>query len=123
MFAAEYVSNAIAWGGTPEVAIITPSRKGGFCAAIVELVARRQSSKGNGPFGCGWECTDVEEVETTMRMLALPETVSTEGLFTHLGHLTGAFPGGPVAEWADRQRRVSGQSRFERGEVQRTRLR
>ncbi len=26
-FAAEYVSNAIAWGGTPEVAIITPSRE------------------------------------------------------------------------------------------------
>jgi hypothetical protein len=118
-FAAEYVSNAIAWGGTPEVAIITPSRKGGFCAAIVGLVATKPSKKGNGPYGCGWECTDVEEVETTMRTLALPETVSTGGLVTHLGHLNGAFPGGPVAEWADRQRRVSGQLQFDRNEVQR----
>lgn len=119
VFAAEYVSNAIAWGGTPEVTIITPSRKGAFCTAIVELVGRRQSSKGNGPYRCGWECTDVEEVETTMRTLALPDTVSTDGLVTHLGNLNGAFPGGPVAEWADRQRRVSGQIHFDRGEVQR----
>lgn len=117
VFAAEYISNAIAWGGTPEVAIITPSRKGGFCTAIVGLVAGRQSSKGNGPYGCGWECTDVEEVETTMRTLALPDTVSTDGLLTRLGHLNGAFPGGPVAEWADRQRRLSGQMQFDRSEV------
>jgi len=119
VFAAEYVSNAIAWGGTPEVAIITPSRKGGFCAAIVALVGRRRSSKGNGPYRCGWECTDAEEVQTTMKTLALPDTVSTDGLVAHLGNLNGAFPGGPVAEWADRQRRVSGQIHFGRDEVQR----
>ncbi len=113
-FAAEYVANAIAWGGKPEVAIVTPSRKGGFCAAIVEQVATKPSKKGNGPYDCGWECTDVEEVETTMRTLALPETVSSVGLLAHLGHLNGAFPAGPGAEWADRQRRVSGQLQFER---------
>ncbi len=70
-------------------------------------------------YRCGWESTDDDEVEATMRTLALPEAVSTDGLFTHIGNLNGAFPGGPITEWADRQRRVSGQTHFGRSEVQR----
>lgn len=119
ILAAEFASNAIAWGRTPEVAFITPSRKGGFCAAVVGRVATKPSKKGNGPYNCGWECTDTEEVEETMRTLALPETVSSNGLFARLAHLNGVFPGGLVAEWADRQRRVGGQLQFDRNEVQR----
>jgi hypothetical protein len=119
ILAAEYASNAIAWGRTPEVAFITPSRKGGFCAAVVELVATKRSKKGNGPYRCGWECTDTEEVEATMKTLALPKTVSSVGLLAHLGNLNGAFPAGPIAEWADRQRRVGGQLQFDRSEVER----
>lgn len=119
ILAATFCANAIAWGKTGNVAIITPSRKGGFTEAVISLVAQRRLGKGNGPYPCGWESTDVEEVETTMRTLALPDTVLIDGLFTHLGHLNGAFPGGPVAEWADRQRRLSGQIQFDRNEVQR----
>jgi len=118
VLAAEYISNAIAWRRTPEVAIITPSRKGGFCEAVVGLVATKPSKKGNGPYRCGWECTDTEEVEATMRTLALPKTVSSVGLLEHLDHLNGAFPSRPVAEWADRQRRLRGQMQFDRSEVQ-----
>lgn len=118
-FAAEYGSNAIAWNGTRDVAIITPARKGGFCAAIVELVATKQSKKGNGPYACGWECSDVDEADLTMLTLSLPEIVSTDALLTHLGHLNGGFPGRHVAEWADRQRRISGQLQFYRSEVKR----
>jgi hypothetical protein len=115
--AASYVSNAIGWKRTLDVAIITPSRKGGFCAAIVETVASKASTKGNGPYRCNWECSDDDEAKTAMGMLALPERVSTQDLFTLINNLKGEFPSKPLAEWAEGQRRIKGKIHFEREEL------
>lgn len=121
ILAATFCANAIAWGRTGNVAVITPARKGGFTEAIIGLVAQRHLGKGNGngPYLCGWESLDGDEATATMQKLAVPETVSHAALVTCIGNLHDAFPSGPIAEWADWQRRVSGQTLFERCEVER----
>lgn len=119
ILAATFCANAIAWGRTGNIAIITPSRKGGFTEAIISLVAQRQLGKGNGPYPCGWESTDGDEVKATMHTLALPDPVSHDALVTCIGNLKGAFPGGLMIEWADKQWRVRGQTHFLRQDLER----
>jgi hypothetical protein len=118
VLAATFCANAIAWGSTGNVAIITPSRKGGFAEAIINLVAHRQLGKGNGPYPCAWESSDFDQVNATMQALALPERVSHEAFGTCIRNLHGAFPCGPLGAWADRQWRVRGQPHFERTDVE-----
>ena len=119
ILAATFCANAIAWGGTGNVAIITPSRKGGFTEAIIRLVSQRQLGKGNGPYPCHWESTDADDINATMHKLALTDKVSHSGLVSCVGSLKGAFPAGLISEWADKQRSVCGQTDFLRQDVER----
>ena len=120
ILAATFCANAIAWGKTGNVAIITPSRKGGFTEEIISMVAKGCLGKAkNGPYPCGWESTDGDDVNASMHTLALPDTVAHDALVTCVASLKGAFPSGCIVEWADKQRRVGGQTHFQRQDVER----
>jgi|HubBroStandDraft_6_1064221.scaffolds.fasta_scaffold78492_2 hypothetical protein len=107
--AAAYVANAIAWrrGGT--VAILTPSRSGGFADGIVNLVRSGPvGSRRNGPFPIEWESSDEGERNALCQRLAMPHACSVpEALDTLAPHCDA--PAVRIArDWIIRQRRVLG---------------
>ena len=72
-FAASCVANAIAWNGGKDIALITPSKAGGFVSAVVERVGSGPvGKKKNGPYQIHWEQSDEDIVEHHVSNLDLP---------------------------------------------------
>jgi hypothetical protein len=107
--AATYLANAIAWrrGGT--LAVLTPSRTGGFANSIIDLVragplGRRQ----NGPFHIEWESSGELESNTLWEKLAVPDVCSVRDALITLAPHSGVSAVKSAQEWIVRQRRVLG---------------
>lgn len=112
-FAATCVSNGIAWNGGREIAIITPSKAGGFSAAVLDRVRSGPAgTQQNGPYTIPWELSDSERLEAIVAGLRLPADGNAEAL---LGVLD-AVPHDPVlrrcGEWIRRQRSLGAMSEF-----------
>ena len=71
--AAAYLANFIAWRRGGNVAVLTPSRKGVFVDAIVELVRTRKLGKQrNGPYLIEWEVPAQAEADRLSALTTLP---------------------------------------------------
>ncbi len=71
--AAVYLANFIAWRRGGNVAVLTPSRKGAFVDAIVELVCTRKLGKQrNGPYLIEWEVPTQAEADRLSALTTLP---------------------------------------------------
>jgi UvrD-like helicase C-terminal domain len=109
-YAATCLANAIAWrigGGT--VAVLTPSRTGGFADGVIKLVRSGPLGKHqNGPFPVEWETSDEIERNALWQALALPDACSVPDALAALEPHSHA-PGVKVARnWIAQQRRVLG---------------
>jgi hypothetical protein len=108
--AATFLANAIAWrAGGGSVAVLTPSRRGGFANAIVALVSTRTlGNQRNGPFNIEWESSDEMECNALCDRLAIPESCSVPDAIAALE------PHGRVPvvkapkDWISLQRRILG---------------
>lgn len=108
-FAATYVANAIAWRNGGNVAILTPSRRGGFADDIVGRV--RSSPLGqrqNGPFPVEWEASDENESNALWERLNFPDRCT----ITEAHNILAPHGNAPIIrttkKWLTRQKNVLG---------------
>jgi UvrD-like helicase C-terminal domain/AAA domain len=107
--AATFIANAIAWRGSGTLAVLTPSRSGGFADGIIDLVRSRPLGKQrNGPFPIRWESSDEMDHRELCQNLRIPERCSVPDALTILEAHIGVPAVKTTKEWVERQRRVLG---------------
>lgn len=117
-FAATWLANFIAWRGGGRVAVLTPSRRGGFADSIVGLVcARSLGKRQNGPYQIAWERGDESERSDLWQSLAVPDRCSISDALAVLGAHAGAPVVKAAMEWIARQKRVLGVDEITAGEI------
>jgi len=109
-FAATCLANAIAWrqgGGT--VAVLTPSRRGGFADGIVELVRSGPIGKHqNGPYPIQWENSEEAQRNALLREIAMPEACSVADALAALEPHSHAPAVKATRNWIGHRKRVLG---------------
>lgn len=119
-FAATYAANAIVWRGGGMVAILTPSRRGGFANDIINLVRSGPlGTRRSGPFAIQWESSDEIERSVLWNRLAMPDTCSIREALATLAPHCGTPAVKTARDWIVRQRRVRGVEEITAAEVSR----
>jgi UvrD-like helicase C-terminal domain/AAA domain len=119
-FAATYLANAIAWRDGGTLAVLTPSRSGGFADQVVELVCSQPLGKQkNGPFPIQWESSDEAEQRYLWQRLRIPDHCSVADALVTLEAHIGVPAVKSTKEWVLRQRRVLGLQKITSDEVRR----
>jgi hypothetical protein len=103
------VANAIAWNGGSDIAVITPSKVGGFAVSVLQRVAAGPIGKQqNGPYDIEWEQSDVELAVTHSNGIVLPDDGAIDATLLALS-VAGQHPAIDMCRaWVDRKRRVNG---------------
>ena len=111
--AAAVVANAITWNGGTEIAVITPSRSGGFATGVVARVgAGPVGQQQNGPYEIRWELSDEEFANQYGGNLDLPEDGSFEATIEALS-APGSHPAILMCrDWVARRRKITGAATF-----------
>ena len=118
--AATYVANFIAWSGGGRVAVLTPSRRGGFVDDIVDLVCTRSLGKQqSGPYQIVWESGDESERRDLRQILAIPDRCSIPDALAALRAHAGVPVVKAATEWIARRKRVLGVDEITADEVHR----
>ena len=118
--AATVLANAIAWRDGGTLAVLTPSRRGGFVDEIVSLVRSRPlGRRKNGPFPIHWESSDETDHRELCRRLQLPERCSVSDAIASLEANISLAAVKSAAEWIARQRRVLGVQEITANQVHR----
>lgn len=117
--AAAVVANAIAWNGGREIAVITPSKAGGFAAGVVDRVrAGPVGQQQNGPYDIRWELSDDEAASQSASNLNLPEDGGLAATIEAL-QAAGDHPAVSMCRnWIFRTNKLSGQAFFPAAVVQ-----
>lgn len=119
-FAATWLANFIAWRSGGRVAVLTPSRRGGFTDSIVDLVCTRSLGKQqNGPYRIAWESGDESERRDLWQRLALPDRCSIADALAALEAHEEAHAVKAAKNWITRQKRVLGAAEITAGEIKR----
>jgi hypothetical protein len=106
-FAATCLANFIAWRADGRVAVLTPSRRGGFVDSVVNLVCSRSLGKQhNGPYPITWENSDESERSDLWQRLAVPDRCSIPNALAALTAHAGMPAVKAATEWIVRQKRV-----------------
>jgi hypothetical protein len=118
--AAAYVANAITWRDGGDVAVLTPSRRGGFVDDVGTLVGAGPVGKQqNGPYHIEWESSDEQDCAALWGKLRLGESFALEEALA----ATSTNRGEPIIralqEWIVRQRRTRGLQQLAAADVQR----
>ena len=119
-YAATFIANAIAWRNGGNVAVLTPSRQGGFAdRAVARVCAGPVGQRQNGPYSIEWEGSDEQDGAALWERLALggrctvDEAVETMAPYRHVPTVR------TVRDWALRQRSTRGVEEFEAAELRR----
>jgi len=76
---ATYVCNAIAWGGTQDIAVLTPSNSGGYASSIITMVTEKACGKRkNGPYKIHRELSDEDKILVLLNGRSLESEYSIE---------------------------------------------
>jgi hypothetical protein len=119
-FAATCLANFVAWRGGGRVAVLTPSRRGGFADGIVNLVCTRSLGKHqNGPFHIAWESGDEVERRDVWQRLGLPERCSIRDALATLEEHRDMHAVKAAKDWVTRQKRVLGIDEITAGDIRR----
>ena len=107
--AATCLANAIAWRRGGMLAVLSPSRRGGFADGIVNLVRSRPLGKQhNGPFPIKWESSDETYQRDLWDHLKMPDHCSVQDALAILEPHIGVSVVKSTKEWIVRQRRILG---------------
>jgi hypothetical protein len=119
-FAAACLANFIAWRGGGRVAVLTPSRRGGFADSIVNLVCTRSLGKQrNGPYPIAWESSDESERRDLWQKLVVPDRCSIADALAALEAHATAHAVKATVKWIARQKRVLGVDTITADEIRR----
>jgi hypothetical protein len=114
------LANYIAWRRGGRVAVLTPSRRGGFADNVVDLVRTRSLGKQqNGPYPIAWESGEELERASLCEKLAIPERCSIQEALAILSAQAGVPAARITTEWIARQKRVLGIQEITAGDVRR----
>ena len=117
-FGATFLANFIQWRKGGNVAVLTPSRKGGFADGIVSLVTTKACGKHrNGPFPIEWQQSGEWERKSQWNDLGIPMECSIPEAHDRLKEHTDSPAVQSVARWIERRRRVLGISRISSSEL------
>jgi hypothetical protein len=107
--AATYVANAIAWRNGGDVAILTPSRQGGFADGVVSRVVTGAVGRyKNGPYNVEWETGDEQEHAAMWRRLALADRCTVDDALVAMSPHRCEPAIRTLQEWIIRQRCTRG---------------
>jgi hypothetical protein len=119
-YAATFLANFIAWRSGGNVAVLTPSRRGGFADNIVERVrAGPLGQRRNDPFPTKQESGEAAEGDALGQRPAMPANCSAADALAHVqphGHVPAVKS---AREWIGRRRRVLGTEEVTAEEVRR----
>ena len=111
--AATCVANAIAWNGGDDIAVITPSKAGGFASTVVARVGQGPLGRQqNGPYRIHWEQSDEESADQHAANLDLPEDGEADALLAALNVANGHPAVRMCRDWILRNRRLTGNTIF-----------
>lgn len=111
--AATYLANAIAWNGGHKIAVITPSKSGGYAASVVKKVTSGPvGKKQTGPFPIDWELSDSDSASATARGLSLPRDGDCDKLLEAIDQTPYQPALRLCREWIVRQRRLGARTHF-----------
>jgi hypothetical protein len=107
--AATCLANAIAWRRGGNVAVLTPSRRGGFANGVVGLVRERAlGRRNNGPYAIEWEGSDEDDCVALWERVGIaartPVADAINALAAHLEEPAART----VRDWLVRQRVTRG---------------
>jgi hypothetical protein len=106
---ATYVANAIAWRRGGNVAVLTPSRQGGFADSVVARVgAGPVGKRQNGPYKIEWESSDEQEGAALWGKLALGDRCTAEDVLAAIRPHRNEPVIRTLQEWIIRQRCTRG---------------
>jgi hypothetical protein len=104
-FAATCLANAIAWRRGGNVAVLTPSRRGGFADGAVALVCQRALGRhNNGPYAIEWEGSDRDDCAALWDRLGIGARVSVADAINTLGSHQDEPAFRTLRDWLVRQR-------------------
>jgi hypothetical protein len=107
--AATYVANAIAWRNGGDVAVLTPSRQGGFADGVVTRVGTGPVGRHqNGPYNIEWESSDEQERAALWAKLALGDRCRINDALGAIGLHRDEPAIRMLKEWIIRQRCTRG---------------
>jgi len=118
--AATYVANAIAWRKGGDMAVLTPSRQGGFADGVVTCVGTGPLGQHrNGPYNIEWESSDEQERNALWAKLALGDRCTVDDALAAVGSHRGQPAIRALQEWIIRQRRTRGLREFAAADLRR----
>jgi hypothetical protein len=111
--AAATVANAIRWNGGADIAVITPSRSGGFATGVINRVGMSPiGQQQNGPYHIVWELSDQEFMNEHAGNLILPEDGNYDATIEALC-APGRHPAALMCrDWVARSRKLTGVTTF-----------
>jgi hypothetical protein len=119
-FAATYLANAIAWRRGGNVAVLTPSRRGGFADSVVERVgAGPVGKRQNGPYEIEWESSDEQDRAALWGKLALGDRCTAEDALAAIRLHRNEPVVRTLREWIIRQRCTRGLQELTGADLQR----
>jgi hypothetical protein len=117
--AATLVANAIAWRQGGDVAIISPSLKGGFAQSVVARVAQGPCGKHQtGPYTIKWEGNDTDEAQAIIADLKLNAEVPAFDACAAIRALPEKAPTRATLIWIENQIHACGRTKFTRAEIE-----
>jgi hypothetical protein len=107
--AAAVVANAIKWNGGAEIAVITPSKAGGFASGVIARVGSGPvGQQQSGPYNIVWELSDEEFASQYTANLKLPEDGSFDATIGALS-VPGSHPAILMCrDWVARRCKLTG---------------
>ena len=117
---AAYLANAIAWRrDAGNVAVITPSRQGGFANSTIGRVCQHACGRhGNGPYPIHWERSDESELSALLAPLEFDADLNLDATLASLHGLQQTSPIKAARTWALYQARATGKTMFTRNEIE-----
>jgi UvrD-like helicase C-terminal domain/AAA domain len=118
--AATWVANAITWRDGGNVAVLMPSRKGGFANGVVARVgAGPVGRRRNGPYKIEWESSDDQDRAALWENLALGDRFTVDDALAAIGPVHSNPFMRMLGEWIVRQRCTRGLQELTAAELQR----
>ncbi|MCG7967529.1 MAG: ATP-binding domain-containing protein [Candidatus Thiodiazotropha taylori] len=119
-FVATFTANAIAWRNGGNVAVLTPSKQGGFAENAVRRVGEGPvGKKQNGPYTIKWESSDSQDVEALWGRLIVNEHCTVDEILTAVSENRCNPAIKTLGDWVKRQRNLHGTEVFNSNDLRR----
>ena len=118
--AATCLANAIAWRNGGNVAVLTPSRQGGFAdKAVARVCAGAVGQRQSGPFAIEWESGEEQNAGGLWSRLGLADRCMVEDALAAMAPHRNDPPIRMVRDWIGRQRSIRGLEELTAEEIRR----